>query len=211
MLLACKIGGSRDSWAWGDRSNGSFTVAKCKEMLIDGRNGPIDTHMKWEGWVPLKVNLIAWRAELDRLPTRVALVRRRISIPDMSCPLCSTADEDLKHLLVGCGFAYGVWSGICKWCKLDPFFAYDYDDLLMLYKNVHGGKWRKKIIRGIVMVTTWVLWNTRNVKIFQDKDTKIMEVVAEVKSRSFLWLKNRSKFKCIDWKDWAIYPLYMCI
>ncbi|MFS8023181.1 hypothetical protein Hanom_Chr16g01448441 [Helianthus anomalus] len=81
----------------------------------------------------------------------------------------------------------------------------------MLYKNVHGGKWRKKIIRGIVMVTTWALWNTRNVEIFQDKDTKIMEVVAEVKSRSFLWLKNRSKFKCIDWKDWAIYPLYMCI
>ncbi|MFS7921772.1 hypothetical protein Hanom_Chr03g00240871 [Helianthus anomalus] len=125
--------------------------------------------------------------------------------------MCSVTDEDIRHLMVGCEFAYGVWTVICKWCKLDPFFAYDYDDLLMLYKNVHAGKWRKKIIRGIVMITTWVIWNTRNAKVFQTSSTNIIDVVAEVKSRSFLWLKHRSKFKSIVWKDWSSYPLYMCL
>ena len=188
-----------------------FSVAGCKDLLHEGNYTGQRFKLKWESWVPIKVNLIAWRAERDRQPTRVALEKRRVKIDNVLCPFCNMVEEDLKHLLVGCGFAYGVWSGICKWCKLDPFFAYAFDDLLMLYKNVHGGKWRKKIIRGIVMITTWVLWNARNAKIFQDKNMKVVEVVAEIKSRAFIWLKNRSKFSNIVRKDWASYSLYMCL
>ncbi|KAJ0482194.1 putative reverse transcriptase zinc-binding domain-containing protein [Helianthus annuus] len=211
MLSEGNMAQNSDKWVWDDGAAGTFTVSGFKELIREGVNGMQDLHMKWEGWVPIKVNLITWRAERDRLPTRVALARRRINNPDVLCPMCSVADEDIRHLMVGCEFAYGVWTVICKWCKLDPFFAYDYDDLLMLYKNVHAGKWRKKIIRGIVMIITWVIWNTRNAKVFQNSSTNIIDVVAEVKSRSFLWLKHRSKFKSIVWQDWSSYPLYMCL
>lgn len=155
-------------------------------------------------------NLVAWRTEFDRLPSRIALARRGVQIVHTSCPLCAANVEDLNHLFLGCGHANGVWSFICKWCKIDPFFAYDCEDLLLLYKTVHGGKWRKKIIRGIVIVTIWVLWKTKNAMVFQQTKTQVREAVAEVKSFSFLWLKHRSKFKCIVWKDWVEYPLYLC-
>ncbi|KAJ0864858.1 hypothetical protein HanRHA438_Chr12g0534371 [Helianthus annuus] len=55
------------------------------------------------------------------------------------------------------------------------------------------------------MVTMWVLWNARNEKIFQGKEAQVVEV----KSLSFLWLRSRSKFNSLAWKDWKLFPLYM--
>ncbi|KAM0041803.1 putative reverse transcriptase zinc-binding domain-containing protein [Helianthus debilis subsp. tardiflorus] len=211
LILGFRFSGLADRWVWNDGSKGPFSVADCKRLYRINDRATSVFSMKWEHWIPIKVNLLSWRAGRYKLPTRMALRRRRINIPVTSCPFCNFCDEDINHLMVGCGFSYGVWSLICKWCKLDPFFAYDFEDLLLLYKNVHAGKWRKKIIRGIVMVTAWVIWNVRNEKIFQNKDNKIADVVAEVKSKAFLWLKHRSKYKNIVWKDWASYPLYMCV
>ncbi|XP_022003386.1 uncharacterized protein LOC110900832 [Helianthus annuus] len=211
LLHGFKLTDREDRWVWNDGANGPFSVADCKRILKTNVPAVNGFSLKWEAWVPLKINLLSWRAGRYKLPTRVALIRRRVNIPDSLCPFCSLCDEDVNHLMVGCGLAYDVWSSICKWCKLDPFFAYDYDDVLKLYKNVHAGKWRKKIVRGIVMTTAWAIWNARNEKIFRNKGIKVADVVAEVKSKTFLWLKYRSKYKDIAWNDWASYPLYMCI
>ena len=199
-----------DKWVWDGGTSEVFSVANCKSLMRIGRDASRPHNMQWEGWVPIKVNMVSWRAEFDRLPTRDALVKRRINIVDVACPLCEAANEEINHLFAGCGYSFGVWNYICRWCKLDPFFAYDFDDLLQLFRNVHGGKWRKKIVRGIVMVTVWVIWKTRNEKVFQQVSRQVRELVAEVKSFSFLWLKNRSKFKGIVWNDWVKDPLYMC-
>ncbi|PWA40539.1 RNA-directed DNA polymerase, eukaryota, Reverse transcriptase zinc-binding domain protein [Artemisia annua] len=83
------------------------------------------------------------------------------------------------------------------------------EDLFKLHKQVTGPKWAKKIIRGIVMVTCWAMWNVRNKKVFDNTTPKVVDVVALVKSLSFLWLKHRSSFNDIVWKDWAMFPLYM--
>ncbi|XP_022041316.1 uncharacterized protein LOC110943894 [Helianthus annuus] len=134
-----------------------------------------------------------------------------MTIPDASCVLCGGDYEDVKHIFIGCSFAFEVWNHIMNWCKLSPFFTYDFEDLLLLYKNVHCGKWRKKIVRGIVGITIWAIWKARNEKIFQDKNKLAREVLAKVKSMAFLWLQNRANFSCIVWEDWAKYPLYMYV
>ena len=139
LLHSYCVNGSADKWVWDDRNYGAFSVANFKAMLWLGRDQSRDQKMKWESWVPVKVNLVAWRTEFDRLPSRIALSRRGVQIVDTSCPLCAANVEDLNHLFVGCGHAYGVWNSICKWCKIDPFFAYDCEDLL-LYMGVNGGK-----------------------------------------------------------------------
>ncbi|MFS7988075.1 putative reverse transcriptase zinc-binding domain-containing protein [Helianthus anomalus] len=138
MLQGFSISNVEDKWSWDGDTSAVFSVAGFKALLEKDRGGNRAHSMKWEGWVPIKVNMVSWRAEFDRLPTRGALTKRRINIVDVSCPLCETGNEEVNHLLVGCGFSYGVWSFICKWCNLDPFFAYDVEDLMQLYRNVHG-------------------------------------------------------------------------
>ncbi|KAJ0466659.1 putative reverse transcriptase zinc-binding domain-containing protein [Helianthus annuus] len=164
--------------------------------------------MKWISWVPLKVKIFVWRLEMDRIPTRAALRRRHINLQDVSCALCEAEEETTLHLYTGCGFTFGVWSAIGAWCKIDPIFAFDVKDLLKL-ANGRRIKEEKKIIQGIVMVSMWVIWNARNEKIFRNKGTKVRELVASIKSLSFIWLRSRSRFKKIVWKDWMVNPLYM--
>ncbi|KAJ0938458.1 putative reverse transcriptase zinc-binding domain-containing protein [Helianthus annuus] len=117
MLLSCKLSTAADTWVWGDGANENFTVVGCKILLSKDRDGTRDTNFKWEAWVPLRINIHVWRADQDRIPTKAALIRRQVNLSDGLCPMCSMQNEDLDHLMVRCGFAYGVWSGISKWCR----------------------------------------------------------------------------------------------
>lgn len=54
----------------------------------------------WEANVPSKIKVFAWIIMLDRLPTRVQLIKRAI-IPNSAnnkCTFCSVEDRSLIHL-----------------------------------------------------------------------------------------------------------------
>ncbi|XP_022003819.1 uncharacterized protein LOC110901290 [Helianthus annuus] len=213
LLLRQSIGSlflsnSADRWRWEGNKDGVFNVADFKNLLVQ-QNGPDrNSVMKWIVWVPLKVKVFVWRLEMDRIPTRLALQRRNMHLSDVSCGLCGAVDESSIHIFTACELSCGFWTAIGSWCKLGPIFAFDIKDLLLLPAE-KTSKESKKIIQGIVMVSMCVIWVARNEKIFRSKDVKIGELVAKVKSLSFLWLKSRSRYKQLVWKDWTIFPLYM--
>ncbi|KAM0043571.1 putative reverse transcriptase zinc-binding domain-containing protein [Helianthus debilis subsp. tardiflorus] len=196
---------------WDEDGQKTFSVAEVKKLLRFGRNTQRQQIMKWIAWVPLKVNIFVWRLELDRLPTKDALASRGIAVRDRICSLCDAGHEDLLHLFTGCGFSYGVWTRIGKWCHLDPVFLFDVKDVLSIHKKATGSKWARKVVQGIVMIACWAIWKTRNSKVFEGICPKVCDVVANIKSWSFLWLKNRSRFTDLLWKEWVVDPLYMCI
>ncbi|XP_035838182.1 uncharacterized protein LOC118485815 [Helianthus annuus] len=158
LLNNLTFSGSQDRWQWGDDGKDSFSMALVKNLIRDDNEVSRDHSMQWESWIPLKVNLFIWRAEMDRISTKLALTRRRIYIQDVSCSLCETMDEDVAHLFTGCGFSFGVWSAVGNWCKIALIFAFDFKDLLAIHNQVQGDKWAKKVVRGIIMISCWDLW-----------------------------------------------------
>ncbi|PWA45456.1 RNA-directed DNA polymerase, eukaryota, Reverse transcriptase zinc-binding domain protein [Artemisia annua] len=162
MLNNIRFVGSKDVWKWDEEGSNHFSVANVKRMIRLDRNNNMTHLFKWESWIPLKINIHLWRAEMGRIPTRLALQRRQIVISSTICVLCDVNDEDCNHIFVHCGFAFGVWSIIRRWCKLDYVSFDDMEGLLKFYKYIQGPKWAKKLIRGIVMTTCWAIWNARN-------------------------------------------------
>ncbi|GJZ49486.1 RNA-directed DNA polymerase, eukaryota [Tanacetum coccineum] len=67
-----------------------------------------------------EVNIFAWRARQDCLPTRVNLIRRGITIESSLCPVCSVCEEDVCHIFFRCDLAQLVLRRICRWWGLDP-------------------------------------------------------------------------------------------
>ncbi|XP_076881089.1 uncharacterized protein LOC143529105 [Bidens hawaiensis] len=118
-------------------------------------SGPI-FKMKWRGWAPLKCNIMVWRAELNKLPTRVELVRRGIHKDDKLCPLCDSDPETAVHLFTGYRFTMEVCSRIESWCRLPPIFAFGVRDL-MLADNYTNSKKDNQLIHGIVVSTLWCI------------------------------------------------------
>ncbi|GJU39821.1 CAX-interacting protein 4 [Tanacetum coccineum] len=58
--------------------------------------------------IPIKVNVLAWKISMDRLPTRVNLHRRGVQVSPISCPICCEALENLDHLLFCCDLAKDI-------------------------------------------------------------------------------------------------------
>ncbi|GJS89793.1 retrovirus-related pol polyprotein from transposon TNT 1-94 [Tanacetum coccineum] len=75
---------------------------------------------RWIKYIPIKVNIFAWRARQDCLPTRVNLIRRGITIESSLCPVCSVCEEDVCHIFFRCDLAQLVLRRICRWWGLDP-------------------------------------------------------------------------------------------
>ncbi|XP_022014882.1 uncharacterized protein LOC110914396 [Helianthus annuus] len=209
LLSNVVLSGAKDKWLWGADGKDSFTVAMVKQLIREDTAVGRDHKMRWESWVPAKVNIFVWRAEMDRIPTKAALIKRRLNIQDGTCALCDYGEEEVMHLFTGCSFAFGVWESVGRWCNITPIMAFDFNDLLGIHEQVSGGKWAKKVIRGIVMISCWVLWIKQNDRVFHGSSPKVVDAVALIKSWSFLWLKSRSKFSELVWKDWVRNPLYM--
>nr|GEY44745.1 retrovirus-related Pol polyprotein from transposon TNT 1-94 [Tanacetum cinerariifolium] len=87
-------------------------------MLDDILLSKSDVPSRWVKQIPIKVNVLAWKIYMDRLPTRVNLHRRGVQVSPISCPICCEALENLDHLLFCCDLAKDIARSICNWWGL---------------------------------------------------------------------------------------------
>ncbi|GJS58306.1 RNA-directed DNA polymerase, eukaryota [Tanacetum coccineum] len=107
-----------DRWVWDLNGEGVFRV-KDARMLLDECFLPKDsTATRWVKSIPIKINVFAWKVYLDRLPTRLNLMKRGILVPSLLCPVCNADHEDMSHLLFSCSLANEVVRLVCRWWNL---------------------------------------------------------------------------------------------
>ncbi|KAJ0846589.1 putative reverse transcriptase zinc-binding domain-containing protein [Helianthus annuus] len=145
----------RDDWRWKAEDKDVFSVKAVKNLLQKNRKGEKDFVFKWVSWVLIKCNVLAWRAEMGRLPVKKELVKRNIHVESLVCPFCDWAEESAEHILTGCAVSMEVWYAVGRWCRLSPIFTFGLKELLELYKDITGGRWVKNIIHGIIIVSCW--------------------------------------------------------
>ncbi|KAK1422577.1 hypothetical protein QVD17_17860 [Tagetes erecta] len=195
---------SNNSWSWLGDPQGLFSVRSLRKLLY-GNNYSASYKLKWCKSVPQKVNIFAWQAELDRIPTRQALSCRNINIESILCPLCSQFSETAEHLLISCEYANLIWCYISSWCNIPPIFAFSIRDLLDVFKFLQQNK--AEAVQTIVMVALWSIWKMRNEVIFNNCNPSIKRLIEDIKILSFFWFKNRSKSNSLEWRDWCSFKL----
>ncbi|KAJ0464423.1 putative reverse transcriptase zinc-binding domain-containing protein [Helianthus annuus] len=198
----------KDEWRWALDGSRKFTVGSIKEGLIKQRFSDPEYVLNWNNWVPKKVGILTWRACLDRLPTRCALVRRNINMPNCLCPMCGEEQEDTEHLFVTCSFAQMIWQLVTQWCKIQPIYAFRVRDLLDLHQYVGGSAKFKKAFQAICHTVFWCIWRCRNEVIFEQGHCSLQKVIGEIKGLSFLWIKARSKQLNLDWSIWSSFNMH---
>ncbi|GKD19862.1 RNA-directed DNA polymerase, eukaryota [Tanacetum coccineum] len=73
----------------------------------------------WCNLIPIKINVMAWRISLDKLPTRMNLDARDIDVPSVLCPICGEYSKNVSHLFFSCSFVSQVYVLIARWWDLD--------------------------------------------------------------------------------------------
>nr|GEW33335.1 hypothetical protein [Tanacetum cinerariifolium] len=67
---------------WDLNSDGCFRVKDVCRMLEDMLLPKSDVPSRWVKQIPIKVNVLAWKISMDRLPTRVNLHRRGVQVKE---------------------------------------------------------------------------------------------------------------------------------
>ncbi|XP_076952132.1 uncharacterized protein LOC143625763 [Bidens hawaiensis] len=133
---------------------------------------------------------------MERIPVLFSLAKRGISVPSVVCPICEE-----EHLMISCDFAQMVWSVITSWCKVPSIYAFSVKDLLELHKYTFFPKRKAKAFYVVCLTTIWCIWRARNVLVFEGKSVSLNNVMGEIKTLSFLWVKNRGKHLDLTWDN----------
>ncbi|XP_022041236.1 uncharacterized protein LOC110943813 [Helianthus annuus] len=166
------------NWAWarllaGVEEQNQFqqlvTLIGCPNMSAgyDVWRWP-DSVFEWNNWVPKKVGLVAWRADMERLPTKQALAARNVQIQDKLCVFCGEYVETSEHIFVSCHFAQVTWLNLATWWGLPPIIAFGLKDLLTVHGSNSGSEKKRKAIHAVVLVAIWNIWKTRNDALFRN-------------------------------------------
>ncbi|GKC58255.1 RNA-directed DNA polymerase, eukaryota, reverse transcriptase zinc-binding domain protein, partial [Tanacetum coccineum] len=89
-------------WVWSLEGSGDFSVASIRKLIDDKRLPDVSSKTQWIKAVPIKVNVHAWKARLDCLPTRINISHRGMDIDSILCPICGNAVESSRHLFFDC-------------------------------------------------------------------------------------------------------------
>ncbi|XP_039036954.1 uncharacterized protein LOC120174026 [Hibiscus syriacus] len=135
-------------------------------------------------WFPGRIpnhNIIVWMAILNRLPTRVRLLRIRLSIENDKCVLCGAEVEIRNHLFFDCGFIRELWDDILTLCGVTRNVSCWKRELAW---TIHCFKGKSLIVRVFKLV--WVghvydMWNERNTRLFGGKVRLVGDVLKDIK------------------------------
>ncbi|GJY98762.1 RNA-directed DNA polymerase, eukaryota [Tanacetum coccineum] len=120
LMDSVTLSNSGDRWVCDLVSDGNFRVKEIRNYIDDLFLPHQAAQTRWIKYIPIKVNIFAWRARQDCLPTRVNLIRRGITIESLFVG-CSVCEEDVCHISSVCDFGFACsFVGICRWWGLDP-------------------------------------------------------------------------------------------
>lgn len=134
---------------------------------------------------------------------RLKPIRRNVHILSMVCRVCGMEEETLEHSFSSCEVAARVWDFISHWCRIDRFFFFSVRDLPIIAQQLRGDAGWKQTVHLIIATSIWCIWRNRNDAVFNSIRRFADSVIDEVRLLSFIWIKNRSRYKTLSWENWC--------
>lgn len=203
LIKSVAWAGISDVWSNDNFVTGRFLVKNIRSRIRELQEIQLENRFVWIKWIPIKVNFLAWRLWLNRLPTKDNLIRRNVNIPSMMCEVCGMENESLEHVFGSCVIAAQVWEFVSQWCRITPFFFFSVSDLPTLALQLRGDVGWKHVAHLIIITSIWCLWRNRNDAIFNSKKGLVSSIIEEIRLLSFTWIKNRSTYKALTWENWS--------
>lgn len=115
----------------------------------------------WSTSAPSNPICLSWKVLLDRVQSKVNLVKRYVSLPSAVCSLCATSLEFTDHLFFPCPFAWQVWARIVNWLGWSCVFPSTAKDHL---RKFFGDRTAHETngLYAIWVAVIWQLWIARN-------------------------------------------------
>ncbi|GJZ66519.1 RNA-directed DNA polymerase, eukaryota [Tanacetum coccineum] len=185
FLGSVSLSSSSDRWICDCNGEGVFHVKDIRSALDDHFLPSADVATRWVKFVPIKVNIFAWRARLNRLPTRGNLLARGVSLDSSLCPICNELQEDSDHLFFSCDLGKCTLQYICRWWNLQWEEVSSFVDWYSWFSSIRLPIKLKTILEGVFYTSWWHIWSFRNRLIFYSSPPRRSVLFDDIVSSSF--------------------------
>ncbi|GJT29739.1 RNA-directed DNA polymerase, eukaryota [Tanacetum coccineum] len=205
IIHSVSLSSSFDRWVCSVSSDGDFSVKEVRNVIDELYLPSQSESTRWVKVVPIKINIFAWRARRDCLPTRSNLIRRGVSLESSSCPLCLTGEEDVHHVFFRCSLSRAVLQRVCRWWDLDWQDWSSFSEWYSWFSSIRLSSKVKSLLEGVFYVAWWSIWGLRNRTIFDATPPTRSVIFDDIVSHSFHWCYNRCK-RLFSWDAWLKNP-----
>ena len=153
-----------------------------------------------------KVLTTAWRILIDRIPSRVNLLRRGVPVTSTLCALCNRSDESSQHLFLECVFAQQIWSRCYRWIGVLGAQNKDLTNHFMNFHLAHLSSKQNQVWLGLWAAIVSCIWEHRNLVVFRQGVPDADEIFQHAQLQSWLWLKHKTVGFSYAFSDWILDP-----
>jgi len=190
---------------------GGYTVRGAYDLLTAGANPPMDdvSELVSHHQVPLKVSIFSWRLLRNRLPTKANLAARGVLNSEATlCGIGCSHVETTEHLFLSCPNSVLLWQHVRNWLGYMGLDPNNISDHLVQFTFLTGvGKARRSFLQIIWILCTWIVWNERNNRLFNNVVTDVPRLLDKIKLLSLGWLKAKNAMFVYGTQRWWSSPL----
>nr|GEU45700.1 RNA-directed DNA polymerase, eukaryota, reverse transcriptase zinc-binding domain protein [Tanacetum cinerariifolium] len=151
-FMHVKLGNGDKTAFWEDIWIEDFSVASVRKVIDDKSFSKVDSKTRWIKYVPIKVNVHAWKVKTDSLPTRFNVSRRGIHIDSIMCAICAKWAETSSHLFFSCCMARQTVRMITRWWDVPCGEVDSYEDWINWFVNLRLSYKHKQMLEDVFYV-----------------------------------------------------------
>ncbi|XP_057785445.1 uncharacterized protein LOC131002988 [Salvia miltiorrhiza] len=157
----------------------------------------------WDAAIPVRRSLVCWRIIHDRIPTMDRLIRQGLVAPNV-CPICWNDAETISHTFWECREVHQIWEVFLGWFGQSMLLnCLDITSFLAMAWNVPFSSLLHRLWKVGIISLLWIIWQSRNNAIFDDKPFSRIGVLATLK----IFFKETNEVSNLgsmsnDWTDY---------
>lgn len=215
VLLSVSLRRDRkDGWTWNNNPTVPYSVKEAYGCLLLGQDPPeADVfNFLWSKWIPSKVNAFGWRLLLNRIQIKDNLLNRGSTFQggNVNCEFCEGTLETASHCFLSCRIIYKIWGGCYNWLGVNCVLPHNAFDHLRQHVGLGYSKKRSMVWQVIWFAVVWIIWKSRNKKIFEGVQINLEKIHEDIIFTSWKWLRGRHKGFTHTLYDWSQQPMF-CI
>ncbi|GJT57855.1 RNA-directed DNA polymerase, eukaryota [Tanacetum coccineum] len=210
LLGTISLSPSSDRYFCDLNGDGVFRVKDIRSALDELFLPSSDVATRWVKFVPIKVNIFAWRASLDRLPTRGNLISRGVTMDSPLCPICELTLEDSSHLFFSCDLGKSISQRICRWWNIQWEEVSSFVDWYTWFSSIRLPSKLKAMLEGVFYTAWWHIWSFRNRLVFDSSPPRRSVIFDDLVAASFNWCVNRCS-SSFSWDFWLKNPYLLSL
>ncbi|KAL4353692.1 hypothetical protein GQ457_06G031150 [Hibiscus cannabinus] len=196
LLQGCRLNNFDHDWlSWGGSGSGEFSIKSVTNILHSSL--PLCKEwikQVWRGVAPPKVEIFMWLVIRQRIPVRVELAARGLSLSpnnNVFCPLCGQAPESVVHLMFNCIVTWKVWMSCLAFWGLSGVFPGDPESFLVAWHGSCVSKSKDSIWHLLPYAILWSIWLFRNDIVFAKSNFDFTRLFFLVRTRAASWFRAR--------------------